>query len=143
LIGQISPDLKIRVLDGDAKTAISSADVVLVNSGTATLEALLLKRPMVMTYRLGNLTYAVVSRLVKTPYFALPNILAGKELVPELLQHDATPEALAKALLQRLAQPEQVELMREFEQIHRLLQRNAGARAAGAILELIEAKTPE
>jgi len=143
LIGRISPDLKIRVLDGDAKTAISSADVVLVNSGTATLEALLLKRPMVMSYRLGNLTYAVVSRLVKTPYFALPNILAGKELVPELLQHDATPEALAKALLQRLAQPEQVELMREFEQIHRLLQRNAGARAAGAILELIEAKTPE
>ena len=140
LIARISPHLRIKVLDGDAKTAISSADVVLVNSGTATLEALLLKRPMVMSYRLGNLTYAIVSRLVKTPYFALPNILAGRELVPELLQHEATPEALAQALLQRLAQPEQAELMREFEQIHRQLQRNAGARAAEAILELVEAK---
>lgn len=136
LIARISPHLKIKVLDGEANTAISSADVVLVNSGTATLEALLLKRPMVMSYRLGNLTYAIVSRLTKTPYFALPNILAGKELVPELLQHEATPEALAKALLQRLEQPEQAELMREFDQIHRQLKRNAGARAAEAILEL-------
>lgn len=140
LIREISPHLEIKVLDGNAQLAISSADVVLVNSGTATLEAMLLKRPMVMSYRLGNLTYAVVSRLVKTPYFALPNILAGKELVPELLQHKATPQALAKALLVKLEQPEQAELMREFEQIHRQLQCNAGARAAEAILELVEIK---
>jgi len=140
LISAISPHLQINVLDGDAQCAISSADVVLVNSGTATLEALLLKRPMVMSYRLGSFTYAIVSRLTKTPYFALPNILAGKELIPELLQDKATPEALAKALLERLEQTEQAELMREFERIHRQLQRNAGARAAEAILELVNQK---
>ena len=140
LISEVSPHLQITVLDGQAQSAISSADVVLVNSGTATLEAMLLKRPMVMSYRLGSLTYAIISRMTTTPYFALPNILAGKELVPELMQDRATPEALADALLHILEHPEQAELMREFEEIHRQLQRNAGARAAEAILGLIDQK---
>ena len=94
-----------RVTIGNALEVMAAADLVLVNSGTATLEAMLLRRPMVMSYRLGTWTYAIVSRLVTTPWFALPNILAQAPLVPELIQDDATPENLANALSTLLASP--------------------------------------
>jgi lipid-A-disaccharide synthase len=129
-------DLDIQILQGQAEIAMLAADAVIVNSGTATLEAMLLRRPMVMSYRLGALTYGLVSRLVTTPFFALPNILAGRPVIKELIQHDATPEALCAALLQVMQPDQQAALFVEYERIHRLLRRNAGDQAAMAILGL-------
>ena len=117
---------------------MTAADVVLVNSGTATLEAMLLKKPMVMSYRLGRLTYWLVSRVVKTKYFALPNILAERMLVPELMQNAATPEALSEAVLGMFDANVQKELCLSFDVIHNNLQKNSGSEAAEAILELCE-----
>ncbi|MDZ7683784.1 MAG: lipid-A-disaccharide synthase [Gammaproteobacteria bacterium] len=124
------------ITTGNALDVMRAADVVLVNSGTATLEAMLLKRPMVMSYRMGWLTYAIVSRMVTTPWFALPNILAQEELVPELIQDAATPEALARELSALLAAGPMPELMARFDDIHRSLRCNGAERAAEAVLEL-------
>jgi lipid-A-disaccharide synthase len=128
--------LNVEILQGQAEIAMLAADAVIVNSGTATLEAMLLRRPMVVSYRLGGLTYRLVSRLVKTPFFALPNILAGRPLIKELIQDEATPEALCVALLQAMEPARQSELFVEYERIHRVLRRNAGEQAATAILGL-------
>ncbi len=125
-----------RVTIGNALEVMAAADLVLVNSGTATLEAMLLRRPMVMSYRLGTGTYAIVSRLVTTPWFALPNILAQAPLVPELIQDDATPENLANALSTLLDAGEDHELLKRFDDIHRELRRDAAERAAEAVLRL-------
>lgn len=135
------PDLPARVFDGDAESVMLAADGVLVNSGTATLEALLLRRPMVMSYTLPGLTYAIVSRLVRTDRFALPNILAGKDVVPEFIQHEATVPNLAAALSGMLASGDDPGLMAEFDAIHAQLRRNAGARAAEAVLRVAGVQT--
>jgi lipid-A-disaccharide synthase len=136
LIEQHAPALNIKLVLGNSQTAMLAADVVLVNSGTATLEAMLLKRPMVMSYRLGSITYALVSRVVSIKHFALPNILAGEKIVPEFLQTDSTPVALAEALLALLHQTNHDELMARFAKIHADLKRNSGDVAASAILKL-------
>lgn len=136
LVDGAAANLDIQIIDGNSTTAMQASDVVLVNSGTATLEAMLLKKPMVMSYRLGTITYAIVSRLVTTPWFALPNILAQKRLVPEFIQNDATPEALAAAVLNYLENPEQTALIAEFDRIHHTLRRNSAEQAALAILRL-------
>jgi lipid-A-disaccharide synthase len=133
--------LDILVIDGQARQVMTAADVVLVNSGTATLEAMLLRKPMVMSYRLGKLTYAFVIRLVKTPYFALPNILAQRELIPELIQGDARPDALARAVDKMFDPGVQQALMEEFDGIHRLLNLNSGSVAADAVIDLCRAQT--
>lgn len=126
----------IKVVTGQSREVMTAADVVLVNSGTATLEAMLLKKPMVMSYRLGPATYAIVSRLVKTKFFALPNILAGHELIPELIQRAATPEALSEAVLAMFNSQIRDNLVTEFDAIHRQLRLNSGNQAAEAILTL-------
>jgi lipid-A-disaccharide synthase len=136
LLQQYGQGLDVQILDGQAELAMLAADAVMANSGTATLEAMLLRRPMVMSYRLGPLTYAIVSRLVSTPFFALPNILAGRALIKELIQDAATPEALCAALLEVMEPAHQTALFVEYEKIHRLLRRNAGDQAAIAILDL-------
>ena len=138
LIKQHAPQLRIKLVLGESQKAMLAADVVLVNSGTATLEAMLLKRPMVMSYRLGSLTYAVVSRIVSIEHFALPNILANEKIVPEYLQSDSTPEALAEALLELLKDDAHVELMERFAHIHADLRRGSGEVAATAVLALCE-----
>lgn len=138
LIEQKAKDLNIKLVLGESQTAMLAADVVLVNSGTATLEAMLLKRPMVMSYRLGSLTYALVSRIVSIEHFALPNILAGEKIVPEFLQQASTPAALAHSILELLGQPEQTALMARFEKIHSALKRDSGEVAATAILQLCQ-----
>ena len=143
LLAESFPDLPARVFDGDAERVMLAADGVLVNSGTATLEALLLRRPMVMSYTLPALSYAIVSRLVRTDRFALPNILAGRQLVPEFIQHDATVDNLAGALSRMLASADDPALMAEFETIHRQLRRNAGARAAEAVLRVAGVQTED
>jgi lipid-A-disaccharide synthase len=116
---------------------MQAADVVLVNSGTATLEAMLLKKPMVMSYRLGAVSYAIISRLVTTDFFALPNILSQQGLVPELIQDAATPEALCRAVLALLDTTDKG-LIDKFDEIHRDLRKNSGEVAAMAILDLVE-----
>lgn len=132
------PDtLPVRLIKGESKTVMTAADVVLMASGTTTLEAMLLKKPMVVAYKLSALTYSVVSRLVKAPYISLPNLLAQQELVPERVQQQATAENLAPLLLQRL-QGDNSSLLEAFSDIHRQLQQGAGQKAAAALLQLLD-----
>ncbi len=134
--------LPVHLLHGQSRQAIAAADAVLVASGTATLETLLLKKPMVVAYRMAPLSYAILSRLVKAPFVSLPNLLAGRELVPELLQSRATPQTLADAVLHFLQNSAvAAEVKSSFAQIHVSLQRNASQRAAEAVAQLIEARS--
>lgn len=131
-------DLPLTLLDGRSHQALAACDAVLIASGTATLEALLYKRPMVVAYRLAPLTYKILRRLVKSPYVSLPNLLAQRLLVPELIQDAATPEALAQTLSPLLDGGEaQTE---GFDTIHRALRRDASEEAAQAVLQLAEAR---
>lgn len=128
----------MQLLSGDARMAMAAADAVLLASGTASLEALLLKRPMVITYRLGRLSWWIASIVVKVPFAGLPNLLAGKALVPELLQDDARPEKLGAALLQYLEDPKRADVLKdEFRRIHNDLRNHADERAADAVLEVM------
>ena len=129
---------EMRLLAGDARTAMTAADAVLLASGTASLEALLLKRPMVITYRLGRLSWWIASTVVKVPFVGLPNLLAGKAVVPELLQDDAVAEKLGAALLEFLDNPKLVGTLKaEFRRIHGILRNRADERAADAVLEVM------
>lgn len=130
---------RVRLLDGDSELAIIAADVVLLASGTAALEAALLQTPMVAAYKVAQLTATIASvfRLLKTPYITLPNLLTEKPLVPEFKQNDATPEALQAAVATLLQDVERREyIVREFTVLRGLLARGADERAADAILEL-------
>lgn len=130
--------LPIQILNGQSQLAMTAADIVLMTSGTTTLEALLLKKPMVVAYRMGSWSYALVRRLVKAPFISLPNLLAGRELVPERLQNEVRADVLGPLLLERLNnRTMRAELEREFLHIHESLRRNASARAAGALLNLL------
>ncbi|MDU8647713.1 lipid-A-disaccharide synthase [Pseudomonas syringae group sp. 26L6] len=128
-------NLPVTLLDGQSHVALAACDAVLIASGTATLEALLYKRPMVVTYRLAPLTFWILKRMVKSPYVSLPNLLAQRLLVPELLQDDATPEALARTLLP-LIDDGQAQTA-GFDAIHRILRRDASNQAADAVLSLL------
>ncbi len=136
----LAPELPILLLDGQARDAITAADVVLTASGTATLETLLLTRPMVVGYRMQWLTFWIIKhlKLVKVPHIAMANLLAGKGLAPEYLQDECTPENLGKALLAFLDSPEQVaEIQQTYRQIHRDMRQNSSQKAAEAVLALI------
>jgi lipid-A-disaccharide synthase len=135
----------VTVLDGQAQRAMIAADAVLLASGTAALEAMLCKRPMVVAYRLAPLTHAIVRTfgLLKVRHVSLPNVLAGESLVPELLQDDCTPEKLTAALLPLLSTPEPgLILQARFRDLHLALRRDASARAAEAIAELLGTPAP-
>ena len=128
-------ELPITLLFGHAHDAMIAADGVLVASGTATLEAALLKRPMVITYKMPGFTYWLTMRKKYQPYVGLPNILAGKFVVPELLQEDATPENLAQALLNLVTDKLAVaELEEIFSGMHATLRQGTAHKAAQAIL---------
>ncbi|MFK3969522.1 lipid-A-disaccharide synthase [Pseudomonas sp. NPDC087358] len=129
--------LPLTLLDGRSHVALAACDAVLIASGTATLEALLYKRPMVVAYRLAPLTYWILKRMVKSPYVSLPNLLAQRLLVPELLQDAATAQALADTLLPLLDNG--AEQTAGFDAIHRTLRRDASNQAADAVLSLIGA----
>ena len=140
------PQLPVTLVNNDARSALVAADAAMIKSGTSTLEAMLLRRPMVVSYRLGNLSYRIASRLVNTPFIALPNILAGQALVPELIQDAATPEAIAQALVEQLEavadSSRQTNAMLAFQQLHQQLRQGesgqgASATAAGEILDLL------
>jgi lipid-A-disaccharide synthase len=133
----------IRLLDGQAQAALAASDVALVASGTATLETLLSKRPMVVAYRLGAVTAFLLKHLglIKVPYFSQPNLLVGRRLVPEFFQSAVTPAALGTALLEEIENRDaSAQMQAEFLRIHRLLRREGAALAASAVLKLAGAK---
>jgi lipid-A-disaccharide synthase len=130
--------LPIRLLFGHAHEAMMAADAVLVASGTATLEAALLKRPMAIVYKMAPLTHRLMRRMGYLPYIGLPNILAGKFIVPEFIQDDATPENLAQALLNFYADKATcARIGDDFHTIHLQLKQNAAEKSAAAILECL------
>ena len=139
-----APGLEVHLVDGRAQEAMAASDAVLLSSGTATLEAALVKRPMVVAYRVAPLTGWLLRdlKLVKTEYFSQPNLLAGRPLVPEFFQEQVRPEVLGPAVLEQLERPDRDELIRAFEAIHGSLRCDASERAAEAVLELIEARRP-
>ncbi len=144
LLSEHAKGLPITLVEGQSQTVMAAADVVLMASGTTTLEALLLKKPMVVTYRLAALTYWIVSRLVKSPFFSLPNLLAGEELVPEVLQNDVCPERLGPLILERLQNKSQRQSLAErFTEIHKELRLKASDRAAEVLLKMIKTRNSD
>jgi lipid-A-disaccharide synthase len=131
------PELPLSLLTGQAHRAMAAADVVLLASGTASLEAMLLKKPMVVAYRLNPITHWLARRLVHIEWFSLPNLLAQQALVPEFLQNNVNPETLGPALLHWLESPNEVQaLQQQFLQLHQQLQQSASEQAAQAVLAL-------
>lgn len=134
------PSARVHLLDGHAREAMTAADVVMLASGTATLETMLVKRPMVVGYRVAELTYRIVSTLglIKVSRYALPNVLAGKDLAPELMQHDCNADNLAAAVRDWFEHPERVAaLQADYLKLHQQLRQDASARAADAVAELL------
>jgi lipid-A-disaccharide synthase len=131
-------DLPLTILFGHAHLAMMAADGVLVASGTAALEAALLKRPMVVTYKMPWLSWAIGRPKVVVPYVSLPNILAGRFVVPEIFQDEATPPVLAQALINQLGDKQvRARQERAFLEMHRVLRQNTGEKAVDAILPLL------
>ena len=134
-------ELRLTVLFGHAHEAMAAADVVLVASGTATLEAALLKRPMVITYRMPRLSWWIMRPRALQPYFGLPNILAGEFVVPELMQDKATPENLAAAVLKFLDDDVLRRRLEErFDAMGRELRRDTAVEAAREILPFLDGR---
>jgi len=134
----VNPDIPIHLLDGMADEVLEASDVVLIASGTATLQAALWKKPMVISYKVPWLTAQIMKRQGYLPYVGLPNILCGEFVVPELLQNDATPEKLANALQEWLKHPAKVtELKERFAQMHETLRRPTGLLVAQAVAQTI------
>lgn len=134
-------DLRLTILFGHAQAAMAAADCVLVASGTATLEAALLKRPMVITYRVPKLTAIIMRAQRYLPYVGLPNILSGRFIVPELLQDQATPDNLAHAVQHWLEdKPAREALQEAFQSMHLALRQNTAQRATDAIIGLLQAR---
>ncbi len=130
--------LDLDILFGHAHDAMEAADMVIVASGTATLEAALLKKPMVITYKMPALSWQILKRMRYQPYVGLPNILAGKFLVPELLQDYATPQKLADAVARLLSDDAYLkEIKQEFTAIHQTLKQNSAKKAAAVILSYL------
>lgn len=132
------PNLALTVTDGASHDVLEAGDAVLLASGTATLEAALYKKPMVISYKVPWLTAQLMKRMGYLPYVGLPNVLAGRFVVPELLQHFATPEALADATLKQLNDDANRRNLAElFTQMHITLKQNAAARAADVIAGML------
>ena len=131
-------DVPFRLLFGHAQDALGAADVSLVASGTATLEAALLKRPMVITYKIAKFSYWLMKRMAYLPFVGLPNILAGRFVVPEILQDQATPENLAEALVKLYQDKDNAAAVEEtFTDIHLQLRQNTAEKAARAVIECL------
>jgi lipid-A-disaccharide synthase len=142
---RIAPQVSVQLLEGQAQVALIASDVVLVTSGTASLEAALCKRPMVVVYRLTALTAWIVRRmnLVKSKFFAQPNLLADRRVVGEYFQGEIVPESIGAELLMWLDDtPRREELEREFRRIHAELKQDASARAAQAVMALLDGRRP-
>lgn len=133
------PDVNVRVMSGGARDAISASDVVLLASGTAALEAMLLGRPMVVAYRLHPLTYAIVSRLIKVDWFSLPNILVNEGIVPEFVQEDVRASKLGPAVRKWIDdEVGREQVISRFREVRQGLAQNSADRAAAAIGNLLD-----
>ena len=132
------PDLPITLVSGHSREVMAAADAVLLASGTATLEAALVKRPMVVAYKMAAFSWWLVTRLVKINFAALPNVLAGRSLVPELLQQAATPEAMADSVAPLLAGDASDDQLQAFDHIHNQLKRDYAETSARALVRLVE-----
>jgi lipid-A-disaccharide synthase len=130
---------RVTLVDGDAQQVMAASDVVLLASGTATLEATLVKRPMVVAYRLSALTTFLLKtlKLFKAPFFAQPNLLAGRQVVPEYFNDEVRADVLGPAVLAQFERADRDQLVHTFASIHETLRRDASARAAEAIVELL------
>ena len=140
---RLAPDLDMILLDGNARQAMIAAEVTLLASGTAALECMLCKSPMVVGYRMKPLTYFLAKHLVKTPYISLPNLLADEMLVPEMIQEDCTAEKLTEKLTPYLEQDESAVqnrhvLIQRFTDLHQQIQCDADKQAAQAVIDLLE-----
>jgi lipid-A-disaccharide synthase len=143
-LSRAGTDLRLQILDGRARDALIAADVALVASGTATLEALLCRCPMVVGYRFNSVTalLARALRLVQVSYFSLPNLLAAEPLVPEFLQEAVLPGPMERALEQLLDDAPRREYLRSrFQSIHESLRQDGAALAATAVLQLLRERT--
>lgn len=137
---QVAPDLPLILLNGQARQAMIAADATLLASGTAALECMLCKSPMVVAYRMKPFTYFLAKRLVKTDYVSLPNLLANEMLVPEMIQDDCTPQKLAQkmeAYLGESAVENREVLIRRFTELHRQIRCNADKQAAQAVADVL------
>jgi lipid-A-disaccharide synthase len=130
-------DPRLQLLDGTSREAMTAADAVILASGTAALEAMLLKRPMLVCYRMAPLSYFIISRMLRVPYFSLPNLLAGAPLVEELVQEQVTEATLVDRALRLLAPSGQEALLHSYRDIHLQLRQDASRRAAEAIIEIL------
>jgi lipid-A-disaccharide synthase len=137
-----APGVRVHLVDGRAQEALTASDAALVTSGTATLETALVKRPMVVAYRVAPLTSWLLRgmKLVKTEFFSHPNLLAGRALVPEFFQEQVRPDVLGPAVLEQLERPDRASLVEAYAEIHQVLRRNASERAAEAVLGLVAAR---
>lgn len=138
LMSEMAPSVKIEVVDGNSKTCMQAADVILLASGTATLEGMLLKKPMIVSYIVSPITAMIMRRLLKQDFISLPNLLAGREVVPEILQEQATAENLAAAINERIEDESLIHQLQEtFLFIHKQLKRDANQQAADAVYKLL------
>ncbi|GAA3535146.1 lipid-A-disaccharide synthase [Zobellella aerophila] len=132
---QVAPTLEMTLVEGQGRAVMAASDVVLLASGTATLEAMLAKKPMVVGYKLKDFSYWLAERLVKTPYISLPNLLADQTLVAELVQHECTPGHIVDEI-GKLLEHDNSELIAHFTQLHKQIRCTADEQAARAVLEL-------
>ena len=139
-IKQVVPELPVKIVTGQAHDVMESADVILLASGTVALEAMLLKRPMVVAYKLNQITYEIAKMMVNIPYVSLPNILAGQKLVPECIQKECNPENLYNELMHWIENKESVTRLEDiFLELHKKLIPPSRYSASDAVLKLIHA----
>ncbi len=141
-LSQINPQLPITIIDGQSREAMMASDAILLASGTAAHEALLIKRPFVVMYKMATISYLIMRAMIKSPYISMPNMLAGREVAPEFIQHQAQPEKIGKVLIDYLEHPEKAEALNEvFSDIHETLRQDANTSAADAVLALCHTPT--
>jgi lipid-A-disaccharide synthase len=138
LVKAHAPDAPLKVIDGQSHAVLAACDVTLIASGTATLEAALFKRPMVIAYKISALSWPIMKRMAYLPWVGLPNILAREFLVPERLQHDANPAQLARDVLEWLDQPQRMDAVRQrFVEMHHALRQDTAHAATLAIARVL------
>ncbi|MER2493008.1 lipid-A-disaccharide synthase [Catenovulum sediminis] len=133
---QHAKNVEITIVNGQSRDVMAASEAIMIASGTATLEAALIKRPMVVCYRFKALSYQIFKRLVKVKFFSLPNLICGKAVVPELLQDEVTADKIATLIESALNAPDNQQV-NDFNKIHKLLKLNAGELAADAVSEIL------